>query len=116
MPSLISNGRIEQPSIVLPEVPWPASHWKQIVLVEDNSARSQRRRIAGVGPRRTSADVVLRLHKITQQGIVLMGERIYLPGTLTELVSNGGKAALALQLLDEVRTSRNSALVVAGPN
>lgn len=45
-----------------------------------------------------------------------MGERIYLPGTLTELVSNGGKAALALQLLDEVRTSRNSALVVAGPN
>jgi site-specific DNA-cytosine methylase len=77
MRSSPSKDRAEKRSIVLPAVPWPASDWKQIVLIEDNSARAQRRPLAGVGSARVAADVVLRLHKITPNGILLVRERAY---------------------------------------
>ena len=65
---------------------------------------------------RTAADVALRLHKITPDGIRLIGERTYCPGTLVSVVKNRGRAALALELLDEARARRAGALIVAGPS
>ena len=112
----LSKERASQRSVALAAVPWPAAHWKQILLVEDNSSRAQRRIVAGVGPSRAAVDVVLRLHKITPKGILLVGERSYRPGTLNDVAGNRGRAALALELLDEAKERSSGTLVVAGPS
>src|SRR5260221_14070831 len=78
-----------------------SSPWAQILLLEDNSARAQRRKTAGLR-RRTSNDVVIRFHRIRSNGISLIAERTYSPGTLGALVESGGKTTLALNLLDSM--------------
>src|SRR6266436_2174187 len=55
-----------------------SSPWAQILLLEDNSARAQRRKTAGLR-RRTSNDVVIRFHRIRSNGISLIAERTYSP-------------------------------------
>jgi site-specific DNA-cytosine methylase len=109
-----SKNRNEKGRIVLPVVPWPASAWKQIILIEDNSARAQRKLLSGVGPNRVSANVVLRLHKITPNSVLLIGERAYPPGTLVEMGTSRGRAGLAVELLHDMRLRRNEVLIVAG--
>jgi hypothetical protein len=115
MRSLPSKDRAEKRSIVLPAVPWPASTWKQIVLIEDSAATAQRRPSAGVRYSKSATDVVLRLHRITPAGIVLLAEQAYSPGRLNEVANNRTRAALAVELLDGMRVPRKGALVVAGP-
>ena len=116
MPFLQSKDATKPRRIALPSVPWPASEWKQILLVEDNSARAQRRQVAGVSPTRKTADVVLRLHKITPKGILVVSERAYSPGTLESIGRNGGRTRRAIELLDEMRMRRSDVLIVAGPD
>ncbi|MGA2185451.1 MAG: DNA cytosine methyltransferase [Bryobacteraceae bacterium] len=88
--------------------------WKQIFLLEDNAARATRRPLDGVSHRK-SRDIVVRLHKITPEGVQLIGEERYAPGTLSEVHPRGGRIALALQLLDSASAIPKGSIVVAGP-
>jgi DNA-cytosine methyltransferase len=90
-----------------------SSPWAQLLLLEDNSARAQRRKTAGLGSR-SRADVVIRLHKIGANGVSIVGERTYSPGTLGDMVEGGGIATLALNLLDSKTIRSKKTLVVAG--
>lgn len=87
---------------------------RQILLVEDNSARSHRRRLAGVASSMRHAPVTIRLHRITWKGSVLLAERAYSPGALRKRSAEGGKAALALELLDSTRHRGQLPIVTAG--
>lgn len=86
-----------------------SSPWKQVLLLEDNSARALRRKTAGLREL-TGADVILRFHRIRASGISIAGENAYSPGKLGE----GGRAALALNLLDSIRASTRETIIVAG--
>ena len=90
-----------------------SSPWAQLLLLEDNSARAQRRKTAGLGTR-FRADVVIRLHKIGANGVSIVAERAYSPGTLGDMVKGGGIATLALNLLDSRTILAKKTLVVAG--
>ncbi len=89
--------------------------WSKILLVEDNSARSERRRIAGVAATNSSAQVTVRLHRITSAGCEVLAKRAYRAGALKKHVKNGGKATVALDLIDSVRGHHNGTVVAAGP-
>lgn len=89
--------------------------WREILLVEDNSARSERRRIAGVGATNGSAQVTMRVHRISSAGCQLLAEHAYRAGALKKRARDGGKAMLALKLLDSVRVRRDGTVVAAGP-
>ena len=89
--------------------------WSEILLVEDNSARSQRRRIAGVAATDSSAHVAVRLHRISTAGCVVLAERVYRAGALRKRAKDGGKATVALELIDGVGRRHKRTVVAAGP-
>lgn len=89
--------------------------WSEILLVEDNSARSARRRIAGVAATNGSAQVTVRLHRISSAGCEVLAERAYRAGALKKRAKHGGKATVALDLIDSVRGRHHGAVVAAGP-
>jgi DNA-cytosine methyltransferase len=93
--------------------PLGSSPWSQILLLEDNAARAQRRKTAGLR-RRFSADVVVRFHSIGANGVSIVAERTYSPGTLGDLFESGGRTTLALNLLDSMKFFPKETLVVAG--
>lgn len=104
-PSLILSG--DDVKLVSPAA---LSRWKEIVLVEDDSARARRRGAAGVSKRASS--VVVRVHRIGRSGIRVAAERSYVTGLLRDSdVSQ--RADLALDLLDGV--FRRGSVVVCGP-
>jgi hypothetical protein len=88
--------------------------WNQIFLLEDNAARATRRPPAGVRSR-NSREIVVGLHKITSEGVQLVGEEKYAPGTLSEVYPRGGRVALARELLDSARAIPTGSIIVAGP-
>ena len=88
--------------------------WNEILLVEDNSARAQRRRVIGVVSSKGDAQVIVRLHRISAGGCKVLAERSYRPGTLRERAGEGGKATMALEMIDGVRPRRSGMVVVAG--
>jgi DNA-cytosine methyltransferase len=106
-PSLAMQEEDQPQFSGLPDLPW-----KQILLLEDNAARATRRQLVGVS-RGKSKDIILRLHKITAEGVQVIGEERYAPGSL-EVHPHNGRVALALQLLDSAHASSGS-IVVAGP-
>ncbi len=89
--------------------------WSEILLVEDNSARAQRRQIPGVAPGSGSSQVAMRLHRISAAGCELLAERTYRAGALKRGAKNGGKATIALELIDGVRPRRSATVIAAGP-
>jgi hypothetical protein len=89
--------------------------WTQILLLEDNSARANRRSAAGFR-RPPDSDVVLRFHRIENDAVSVAGESAYAPGTLDNSGARGGRSTLALQLLDSIGAYPQETLVVAGPN
>lgn len=89
--------------------------WTEILLVEDNSARSERRRIAGVATTNGRAQVTVRLHRIRGATCEVLAERAYRVGTLKRRAKDGGRAAVALELIDSSRRRYDCAVVVAGP-
>lgn len=88
--------------------------WNEILLVEDNSARAQRRRVIGVGSSKGKAQVIVRLHSISAGVCKVLAERSYGAGTLSERSGDGGKATMALEMIDGVRPRRSGMVVVAG--
>jgi DNA-cytosine methyltransferase len=91
-----------------------STSWTQVLLLEDNSARQLRRRTVGVRAR-SGTEVILRIHKICASGISTVGESAYSPGTLAHPMGTGGRAALALDLLDSIRAPKKNTIIVAGP-
>lgn len=88
--------------------------WNEILLVEDNSARAKRRRVVGVAPANFDTQVTVRLHRINASGCKVLAEKTYRAGALRESVKDGGKASVALELIDSVRLRRGSTVVAAG--
>lgn len=89
-----------------------ASGWSDILVVEDNAARSQRRSLAGVTRPGTAPRVVVRVHRVGKKGPRVLVERAYRTGTRR---AGGRRVALALTMIDQAReTRRNPFLVVAG--
>lgn len=82
-----------------------------MLLLEDDAARANRKKTAGVG-KASARDIVLRLHRIGLQTVSVAGERAYSPGTLGKI--RGGRATLAVNLLDSLRVSPAETLIVAG--
>lgn len=91
------------------------SAWGEILLVEDDSARAHRRRIAGIATTSGHPQVVVRLHRISSAGCELLAEQTYRAGALKRRTKDGGKATVALQLLDRVLPRRGRSVVAAGP-
>jgi DNA-cytosine methyltransferase len=88
--------------------------WDEILLVEDNSARAQRRRVIGVASSNGDTQVTVRLHRISAGGRKVLAERTYRVGALRERVKDGGKASVALEMIDGVRPRRGGTVVAAG--
>jgi DNA-cytosine methyltransferase len=103
---LLPNGTLHHPLL--------SARWTQVLLLEDNSARSHRRKTEGVRTR-FDRDVVLRFHKIEVAGISIAAQCAYVPGTLAKLAGSGGIATVALELLDSIPTRPEKTLIVAGP-
>ncbi len=89
--------------------------WREILLVEDNSARAQRRRMAGVSTPSALSPVVVRIHRITASANEVLAVRTYRAGSLKHLARRGGRAAVALELIDGLRPRGKRAVIVAGP-
>ncbi|HEY6344400.1 MAG TPA: DNA cytosine methyltransferase [Bryobacteraceae bacterium] len=88
--------------------------WNDILLVEDNSARAKRRRVVGVAPANFNTQVTVRLHRINASGCKVLAEKTYRAGALKASVKDGGKASVALELIDSVRLRGGSTVVAAG--
>lgn len=91
------------------------SVWREILLVEDDCARAYRRRIAGIARTSGNPQVAVRLHRISSAGCKLLAEQTYQPGALKRRTKGGGKATVALQLIDGVLPRRGRSVVAAGP-
>lgn len=89
--------------------------WSKILLVEDNAARSERIRIAGVAAKSGNAQVTVRVHSISSSGCEVLAEHAHRAGVLKKRAKDGGRAIAALQLIDGVRVGRRRAVVAAGP-
>jgi DNA-cytosine methyltransferase len=62
-----------------------------------------------------SARVTVRLHRISRAGCEVLAERAYRAGALKKRAKDGGKATVALQLIDSVCARRSRPVVAAGP-
>lgn len=83
------------------------ARWREILLVEDNSA--------GVAPANGNSQVTVRLHRISAAGCEVLAERTYRAGALKRRATGGGKAIVALELIDGVRARRSGTVIAAGP-
>jgi DNA-cytosine methyltransferase len=90
------------------------ARWGHILLVEDNSARSVRRAAEGVDSIRSKAEVVVRVHRISRDGVAILAEAAYSPGGLPRHTKRAGKGGIALGLLDRIGPA-SDAVVVGGP-
>jgi len=86
---------------------------REILLVEDDSTRAYRRTKMGVSPANNITRVTIRLHRISASGWRVLAERTYRAGALRKRSKKGGKAAVALKLIDGVRI-RQGTVVAAG--
>lgn len=75
------------------------SRWAEIVLIEDNSARAERRITPGAGDLTPDARVVIRVHRLGDQGLVHAAEGSYTPGQRRDR-SRRDRSSYALGLLD----------------
>jgi DNA-cytosine methyltransferase len=105
MPRLKIGARALRSSFSLPK------GWREILLIEDNAARAERRVHAGVATHRGKARVYVSLHRVTSDGCRLIGERAYRAGFDRK---RSVRAAAALKLVDSVRILRPHTVVVAG--
>ena len=85
---------------------------RETFLVEDNAARAERRTFLQSGRAGAKAPIVVRLHRICDDRAQLIAELAYPPGSLKH--RSGGRATLALSLLDEIAPSICRPLIVAG--
>ena len=89
--------------------------WRDILLVEDNSARARRRYVAGIAPTNGSSRIAVRVHHVSAAGCQVLAERAYRPGALKRHAGVGGKADVALELIDGVPLPRRDIVLAAGP-
>ncbi len=91
------------------------ARWSEILVVEDNCARAQRQRIAGVAQANSRSQLTVRVHRISATGCEVLAERTYRAGALKRRAKGGGRATVALELIDGLRPSRSGTVVAAGP-
>jgi hypothetical protein len=89
------------------------SPWKQILLLEDNAARAQRRRTAGIRAP-VNRDVIVRLHKIASSSIAVVAESAYSPGSLRKTAQGSSRINFALDLLNSIKFRPKETVIVTG--
>lgn len=87
---------------------------RDILLVEDNSARAHRRPLAGVASSKGHSRITVRLHRINGTDCKVLAERSYRAGLLQRRSAQAGKAKVALDLIESI-SRRAAGVVVAGP-
>ncbi len=90
------------------------ARWREILLVEDDSTRAHRHGAPGIAQAKQNTHVTVRLHRIGSTGWKVLAEKTYRVGTLQKRFNGGGKAAVALKLIDGVKVRRDT-VVAAGP-
>lgn len=85
------------------------SRWAHVTVIEDDSTRALRRTISGV--KDASDQISVRLHRIDAKSCREAAKRTYSPGALNSKL--GGRAAVAMKLLNAVQIDTSS-LLVAG--
>lgn len=90
--------------------PAALARWTGILLIEDDSARSARRGMAGVADGTSS--MLLRIHRIDHDGARIVAERSYLPGSRAANATR--RPELALDLLDAAKAV-DGCVMVCGP-
>jgi hypothetical protein len=90
------------------------SKWRKILLLEDNSARSERRIVAGVRTEKKLPPIFVRLHEITgvHTAKVLKERRLKSGARSSDKES---RSELALDLLSALRSGDRRNVIVAGP-
>jgi DNA-cytosine methyltransferase len=71
--------------------------------------------LAGVTPRRAAAEVTIRIHRVQGHKTSVVAEKSYPAGALVGDGQRGGRATVALELLDSLRLRHQGTVVVAGP-
>lgn len=89
--------------------------WPRTILIEDNSARAQRRAVAGITSRRVRGKITIRVHRFQNGKAGVVAEKSYRAGELAGCARRSGKATVALEMLDRLRFVRGGTVVVAGP-
>jgi len=87
-----------------------AGRWLEVLLVEDDAARSTRRRSPGI-PGDAESTICVRLHRIRQGSPEELGRLRYAPG---KLQGQAGRSAVALSLLRQFGPFEPGAVVAAG--
>lgn len=90
--------------------PAALARWREIVLLEDDSARATRLGAVGVSAR--ASRVLMQVHRICGAGARVAADRVYVPGLSLDADARQ-RYDLALELLDEVPCA--GAVVVCGP-
>lgn len=85
------------------------SRWTEIVLIEDNSARAERRVTPGAGDLTANGRVVIRVHRIGVGGLVHAAETSYTP--VLRARSDPDRSSYALGLLDGLDLASGSVIV-----
>src|SRR5262249_46160721 len=90
--------------------PAALARWREIVLLEDDSARAARLGAVGVSDR--TSRVLMQVHRIGRPGVRVAAGREYVPGRPSAAAARQ-RFDLALELLDQV--SCVGSVVVCGP-
>lgn len=93
-----------------------SSGWSEVLLVEDNASRAERREIAGLSRKRAGALVVVRIHRVIDHAAAELGKKSYRPRRLKKGHGVRVRSDLALSLLDVHRRKNARPLVLAGTN
>ncbi len=89
--------------------------WPRLILIEDNSARAQRRAVAGITSRCVRGKITIRVHRFQNGKAGVVAEKSYRAGELAGDPRRSRKATAALEMLDRLRFVRRGTVVVAGP-
>lgn len=105
-----ANTEILQGDRVQLVSPAALARWREIVLLEDDSARAARLGAVGVSER--TSRVLMQVHRISGAGIRVAADREYIPSLPRDAAARQ-RHDLALELLDQVPCA--GSVVVCGP-
>lgn len=88
--------------------------WGEVLLVEDNSSRAERREISGLTKKRSASAVVVRIHRVFERVAAELGSTQYRPKHLRKGHGVLVRSELALSLVDLYRRKNARPLVLAG--
>jgi len=86
----------------------------KVLLIEDNINREVRRKIPGISSS-SRKSALIRLHRLVNNQFEVLAEKVYRTGNLKRIAPKGGKASIALELIDGFQPHTTNTVIVAGP-